>query len=114
VGTTTVTGAGIVLTSAPGFFPPTLPSVTTINGKGLTILGGPSITTKGIDAGNKKITRIDAGVALTDAVNMGQLTGAAAGSRTEVKAGTNIADVEKTVGDKGQDIYTVNAKGSTA
>jgi len=113
VGTTTVTGAGIVLTSAPGFFPPTLPSVTTINGKGLTILGGPSITTKGIDAGNKKITRIDAGVALTDAVNMGQLTGAAAGSRTEVKAGTNIVEVAKSVGDKGQDIYTVNAKGST-
>ena len=114
VGTTTVTGAGIVLTSAPGFFPPTLPSVTTINGKGLTILGGPSITTKGIDAGNKKITRIDAGVALTDAVNMGQLTGAAAGSRTEVKAGTNIVEVAKSVGDKGQDIYTVNAKGTTA
>ncbi|WP_228259748.1 YadA-like family protein, partial [Acinetobacter pittii] len=37
-----------------------------------------------------------------------------AASRTEVAAGTNVADVVKTTGSNGQDIYTVNAKGSTA
>ncbi|MDC4655044.1 hypothetical protein NQ805_09175 [Acinetobacter baumannii] len=39
---------------------------------------------------------------------------AIAASRTEVAAGTNVADVVKTTGSNGQDIYTVNAKGSTA
>ncbi|MDV7498075.1 hypothetical protein R4529_18180, partial [Acinetobacter baumannii] len=39
---------------------------------------------------------------------------ATAASRTEVAAGTNVADVVKTTGSNGQDIYTVNAKGSTA
>ncbi|WP_284090079.1 ESPR-type extended signal peptide-containing protein, partial [Acinetobacter pittii] len=39
---------------------------------------------------------------------------ATAASRTEVAAGTNVTDVVKTTGSNGQDIYTVNAKGSTA
>ncbi|MDY7367734.1 YadA-like family protein [Acinetobacter baumannii] len=39
---------------------------------------------------------------------------AIAASRTEVAAGTNVADVVKTTGSNGQNIYTVNAKGSTA
>ncbi|MFP5082386.1 YadA-like family protein [Acinetobacter pittii] len=39
---------------------------------------------------------------------------ATAASRTEVVAGTNVTDVVKTTGSNGQDIYTVNAKGSTA
>lgn len=39
---------------------------------------------------------------------------AIAASRTEVAAGTNVTDVVKTTGSNGQDIYTVNAKGSTA
>ncbi|EHU2237022.1 YadA-like family protein [Acinetobacter baumannii] len=39
---------------------------------------------------------------------------AIAASRTKVAAGTNVADVVKTTGSNGQDIYTVNAKGSTA
>ncbi|ETR86076.1 YadA-like family protein [Acinetobacter baumannii] len=39
---------------------------------------------------------------------------AIAASRTKVAAGTNVADVVKTTGSNGQNIYTVNAKGSTA
>ncbi|MFL9491523.1 YadA-like family protein, partial [Acinetobacter baumannii] len=35
-------------------------------------------------------------------------------AKTEVAAGTNVASVDKTTGTNGQDIYTVNAKGTTA
>ena len=38
----------------------------------------------------------------------------AATSRTEVAAGTNVVSVNKSAGTNGQDIYTVNAKGTTA
>ena len=86
---------------------------TTINNDGLTIDGGPSVTKDGIDAGNKKITGVAAGVDGTDAVNVDQLNAAAAGSRTEVAGGTNIASVEHTTGEKGQSIYTVNADGAS-
>ncbi|WP_156629301.1 ESPR-type extended signal peptide-containing protein, partial [Faucicola atlantae] len=41
-----------------------------------------------------------------------QLQQAAAASRTEVAAGTNVASVDKTQGANGQDIYTVNADGA--
>jgi autotransporter adhesin len=49
---------------------------TTVNGDGVSIEGGPSMTTKGIDAGDQKITsvapgRIERGS--TDAVNGGQI-----------------------------------------
>ncbi|MGN8120017.1 hypothetical protein, partial [Labrys sp. 22185] len=40
---------------------------------GLTITGGPSVTTTGIDAGSKAITNVAAGTNATDAVNVGQL-----------------------------------------
>ncbi len=46
---------------------------TLINGTGLAILGGPSITLAGINAGNKVITNVAPGVAGTDAVNVNQL-----------------------------------------
>ena len=66
-----------------------LTSVTTGNTKmdnnGLTINGGPSVTTNGVDAGGKKITNVAAGEADTDAVNVGQLNqklGAIAGANT--------------------------------
>ena len=52
-------------------------SVTTGNAKldtnGLTITGGPSVTTSGIDAGSKKITGVANGENASDAVNKGQL-----------------------------------------
>ena len=92
----------------------TIGGTTTIDGNGLTIAGGPSVTTSGIDAGGNVITNVAAGVNQTDAVNVSQLTSSVASAKTEVAAGTNIVDVVKTTGDKGQDIYTVNAKGTTA
>ena len=45
----------------------------TIDNNGMSIAGGPSVTTDGVDAGGKKITNVADGVAPTDAVNMGQL-----------------------------------------
>ena len=48
----------------------------TINNTGLTITGGPSVTTGGIDAGKKKITNVadgDVSATSTDAVNGKQL-----------------------------------------
>lgn len=105
---TDVNGLGVFVNGPLG-----IPS-TTLTVDGLNIIGGPSVTRSGgIDAGNKRITRVSNGIDPTDAVNLSQLTGAAAGSRTEVKAGTNIVDVGKTVGDKGQDVYTVNADGAS-
>lgn len=88
-----------------------VPSVA-LTSNGLNILNGPSVTKTGIDAGNRKITRVSNGIAPTDAVNVSQLSGSVAASRTEVKAGTNVADVVKSTGGNGQDIYTVNANGS--
>ena len=46
---------------------------TKVNNDGLTINGGPSVTTGGMDAGNKKITNVEKGTADTDAVNVKQL-----------------------------------------
>ncbi|WP_431513719.1 ESPR-type extended signal peptide-containing protein [Variovorax sp. DAIF25] len=44
-----------------------------LGSSGLTIAGGPSVTTSGIDAGGKVITNVAPGVADTDAVNVSQL-----------------------------------------
>ena len=72
----------------------------TINKTGLTINGGPSVTTTGINAGNKKITNVAAGAADGDAVNFKQLSDV----KTQVE--TNKADIaantkaiEKNAGD---------------
>ena len=85
-----------------------------MNSDGLTITGGPSVTKSGIDAAGNKITNVAAGTDDADAVNYSQLKQQSAAARTEVAAGTNIKDVVKTTGANGQDIYTVNAKGTTA
>ena len=77
---------------------------TVVNNNGLTISGGPSITKTGINAGNKTIVNVDAGVNDTDAVNVAQLKKA----KTEVKAGNNVT-VDTTYGTDGHTIYTVNA-----
>ncbi|WP_418655362.1 YadA-like family protein, partial [Acinetobacter higginsii] len=47
-----------------------------LNNTGLIIDGGPSVTTKGIDAGNKQVINVAAGTKATDAVNKGQLDSA--------------------------------------
>ena len=82
---------------------------TKINNGGLTITGGPSVTKTGIDAGNKNITNVKAGVNDTDAVNVSQIKGL----RTEVKEGTGVT-VVKSQGTDGHDIYTVSATGTAA
>ena len=81
---------------------------TKINNDGLTITGGPSVTKTGINAGNKKITNVDAGTDDTDAVNVKQLKAA----KTEVKAGAGVT-VAKSQGTDGHDIYTVSSTGAT-
>ncbi|MGN6895846.1 hypothetical protein ACTHS6_10765, partial [Neisseria sp. P0016.S006] len=73
-----------------------------------------SVTKSGIDAAGNKITNVAPGTDDADAVNYSQLKQQSAAARTEVRAGTNIKDVVKTTGANGQDIYTVNAKGTTA
>ena len=72
----------------------------TINKEGLTITGGPSVTTTGIDAGDKKITNVAAGTEKTDAVNVEQL------DNVENKVNTNTTNIaanktaiEKNAGD---------------
>ncbi|MCG8286601.1 hypothetical protein MID07_18550, partial [Acinetobacter seifertii] len=46
---------------------------TKVDNSGLSITGGPSVTTAGISAGNQKITNVKAGTNATDAVNFSQL-----------------------------------------
>ena len=65
----------------------------TINKNGLTITGGPSVTTTGINAGDKKITNVAAGAADGDAVNFKQLNDV----KTQVE--TNKADIAKNKAD---------------
>ncbi|WP_407191764.1 YadA-like family protein [Citrobacter amalonaticus] len=91
-----------------------LDSVTTgqtvVNNNGLTITGGPSITTAGIDAGNKKITNVAAGTAATDAVNVSQLTDA----QTDLSnAGLNLAGNSGTGHLNLGDTLTIKGEGTT-
>ena len=48
----------------------------TLNTNGLTISGGPSVTSTGINAGNKVISGVSQGVAGNDAVNKSQMDAA--------------------------------------
>ncbi|WLP95306.1 ESPR-type extended signal peptide-containing protein [Psychrobacter sp. M13] len=87
-----------------------------LNNIGLTIAGGPSVTTAGINAGNQVITGVANGSVAAnskEAINGGQLSSAAAAAKTEVAAGTNVVNAVKTTGTNGQDIYTINAKGAS-
>ena len=79
---------------------------TKISDNGLVINNGPSITKGGINAGDKFITNVKAGVNDTDAVNVKQLKSA----KTEVEAGDNVT-VTSREGDNGQTIYKVSATG---
>lgn len=86
---------------------------TTINKDGLKIAGGPSVTTDGINAGNKKITGVAAGTDQTDAVNVSQLNNAVNAAKTGVVAGKNTK-VDKTTGPNGESIYTIDAVDTSA
>ena len=75
---------------------------------GLTIGNGPSMTKTGINAGNKTITNVANGVNNNDAVNVSQLNAA----KSNVAAGTNIANVTTTTNADKSKTYTVNAIGT--
>ena len=93
-----------------------------VTDKGLTA-GDVSVTTDGINAGNKKITNVaDGEIAANskDAVNGGQLhkvktdlETAVTAAKTEVEAGENVT-VTPTTGAGKQTIYTVSAKDTSA
>ncbi|MDE1708743.1 hemagglutinin, partial [Acinetobacter nosocomialis] len=63
-----------------------------VDNSGLTITGGPSVTTAGINAGNQKITNVAAGTNATDAVNVSQLGAVTTAANTKTDAlGTSTA-----------------------
>ncbi|WP_436896971.1 YadA-like family protein, partial [Acinetobacter gyllenbergii] len=62
-----------------------------LNNTGLIIAGGPSVTTQGINAGNKQVTNVAAGVNATDAVNKGQLDNAISNVNNNVNELANNA-----------------------
>ncbi|WP_284087617.1 ESPR-type extended signal peptide-containing protein, partial [Acinetobacter nosocomialis] len=59
---------------------------TKVDNSGLTITGGPSVTTAGINAGNQKITNVAAGTNATDAVNVSQLGAITTAANTKTDA----------------------------
>ncbi len=62
-----------------------------LNNTGLIIAGGPSVTTQGINAGNKQISNVAAGINATDAVNKGQLDSAISNVNNNVNELANNA-----------------------
>ncbi|WP_289811982.1 beta strand repeat-containing protein, partial [Acinetobacter bereziniae] len=83
-------------------------SVTT----GSTVINNAGVTATQVTA--NKVTVNNAPTAGTDATNKTYVDSKAAASRTEVAAGSNVSGVVKTTGANGQDVYTVNANGTTA
>ncbi|MEN5174404.1 ESPR-type extended signal peptide-containing protein [Acinetobacter higginsii] len=66
---------------------------TVINGDGLTIAGGPSVTKEGIDAGDNKVTGVADGTVAAgskDAINGGQLHGVADSVRNVVGGNAKV------------------------
>ena len=112
--TTEATAAGVAIKLNPNINLGAAGSVTmgntVVNNAGLTISGGPGVTSAGIDAGNKTITNLAAGTAPTDAVNFSQL--AATELTSSVVAGNNTTVSSVTTGNNTE--YTVNAKATTA
>ena len=90
---------------------------TLLNTDGVTIAGGfnqtVTLSNSGLNNGGNRIINVDDGQGDTDAVNVRQLNSSSAAAKTEVAAGTNVAGVTKSTGGNGQDIYTVNADGTT-
>ena len=89
---TTTTGEGDSATT----------STTVVNGNGLTIMNGPSITNKGVDGGNKVITNVGSGIekdangkyTVTDqnegnAANVGDVQNMVNDAKKELTDGTN-------------------------
>ncbi|WP_431014397.1 YadA-like family protein [Acinetobacter baumannii] len=89
---------------------------TKVDNSGLTITGGPSVTTAGINAGNQKITNVAAGTNATDAVNVSQLDALSTSSNNKTDAlGNSTANnlgggssYDSTTGAVSSPTYTVN------
>ncbi len=87
-----------------------------VDNSGLTITGGPSVTTAGINAGNQKITNVAAGTNATDAVNVSQLDALSTSSNNKTDAlGNSTANnlgggssYDSTTGAVSSPTYTVN------
>ena len=63
-----------------------------MNATGFHLIGGPSVTTTGIDAGNKVITNVaSGGTTSTNAANIGDITSAISDLTTNLTKNTNIA-----------------------
>ena len=63
-----------------------------MNTTGFRLTGGPSVTTTGIDAGNKVITNVaSGGTTSTNAANIGDITSAISDLTTNLTKNTNIA-----------------------
>ena len=76
---------------------------------------GVSISSTGINANDTQIKGVKSGGnTVSNAANIGDVQMAAAGARTKVVKGTNVASVDfSTDSDTGQDVYTVNANGTS-
>ncbi|WLG14956.1 YadA-like family protein [Psychrobacter cibarius] len=87
----------------------------TLTGLTSADFGGVSISTTGINANDTQIKGVKSGGnTVTNAANIGDVQMAAAGARTKVVKGTNVASVDfSTDSDTGQDVYTVNANGAS-
>ncbi|MBZ6534288.1 ESPR-type extended signal peptide-containing protein, partial [Acinetobacter seifertii] len=87
-----------------------------VDNSGLTITGGPSVTTAGINAANQKITNVAAGTNSTDAVNVSQLDALSTSSNNKTDALGNStannlgggASYDSTTGAVSSPTYTVN------
>ena len=90
-----------------------------VNGKGASVYmqGSTTVINQNVSIDKDgKISGVAAGTADKDAVNYGQLkniSAAATAAKTEIKGGTNIANVDQTTADDGHMVYTVNANGTT-
>ena len=90
-----------------------------INGQGASVYmqGSTTVINSKVTIDEQgKISGVAAGTADKDAVNYGQLkniSAAATAAKTEIKGGTNIANVDQTTADDGHMVYTVNANGTT-
>uniref|UniRef100_UPI001917B08D YadA-like family protein n=1 Tax=Psychrobacter immobilis TaxID=498 RepID=UPI001917B08D len=87
----------------------------TLTGLTSADFGGVNISTTGINANDTQIKGVKSGGdTVSNAANIGDVQMAAAGARTKVVKGTNVASVDfSTDSDTGQDVYTVNANGAS-
>jgi autotransporter adhesin len=86
----------IQMAQAPVFDSVAMPNGTKLDGAGLTINGGPKVTTEGIDAGGKKIGNVGAGTADGDVANFGQVKGAIAAANAAAGTAANSVQYDGT------------------